>query len=662
MPDWVEAIGPGSLVIVDEAGMAGTLELAAVIDYATARGASVRLVGDDRQLAAVGAGGVLRDIDRTHGAVTLSEVRRFTHADGTPNHAEAAASLAIRRGEPAGLGYYLDHGRIHVGDDTTTADQAFAAWSADRAAGLDTLLIASTNAQVRELNLRAQAARLAAAAVPAGRRVDARRRNDGQRRRRDHHPPQRPSPHPVGHRLGRQRRPLDRHLGPSRRRTRGPAHAVPQARHCCPPTTSPEHVQLGYACTVHAAQGQTVDTSHTVLTGSESRQLLYVALTRGRRANSLYLDVSVSGDDVVVRRRRQRPPTAVEMLTRVVERDDSAVSASSARREERDPVPLLRKACAEYARRARRGCRIRPRTRGPRPDRGARRRHRPRHHRLAGLASAQHAAAAARPRRRRAVPGAARRGDARPSRRHPRPRRRPRRPPRRPPTQSPDRCPGCHPSRASSPKTTSGVATSTAATNSSSATAPPSAPPRHAGRPRTHPPGPSRRSSDPDLTRDLATWRAAREIPDTDLRPTGPPANGRASSRHQRQLDGRLAEAGGAPITLQPAAARLAEAIHPGITADPHWPTLARQIAAAERVGIDRAELRRIATSRPLPIEEPAAALAYRLIDAIGERPASALPTAVSRRLYEPAPRPTPRPAHDRPTGPTPTVRSAPRR
>ena len=34
VPDWVDAIGPGSLVIVDEAGMAGTLELAAV-DRAT---------------------------------------------------------------------------------------------------------------------------------------------------------------------------------------------------------------------------------------------------------------------------------------------------------------------------------------------------------------------------------------------------------------------------------------------------------------------------------------------------------------------------------------------------------------------------------------------------------------------------------------------------
>ena len=77
----------------------------------------MRLVGDDRQLAAVGAGGLLRDIERTHGAVTLAEVRRFSHADGSPNRAEAAASLALRRGDPTGLGYYLDHGRIHVGDD-----------------------------------------------------------------------------------------------------------------------------------------------------------------------------------------------------------------------------------------------------------------------------------------------------------------------------------------------------------------------------------------------------------------------------------------------------------------------------------------------------------------------------------------------------------------
>ena len=232
VPDWVDAIGPGSLVIVDEAGMAGTLELASRrSSYAAGRGASVRLVGDDRQLAAVGAGGVLRDIDRTHGAVTLSEVRRFTHADGSANRAEAAASLAIRRGEPAGLGYYLDHGRIHVGDDTTTADQAFAAWSADRAAGLDSLLDRIHQGTGPGAEPARASSSVGGCRASSETSRHARRRNDGQRRRLDHHSPQRPSPHPVSHRLGRQRRPLDRHLGPYRRRARRPARTVPKARH-----------------------------------------------------------------------------------------------------------------------------------------------------------------------------------------------------------------------------------------------------------------------------------------------------------------------------------------------------------------------------------------------------------------------------------------------
>ncbi len=47
------------------------------------------------------------------------------------------------------------------------------------------------------------------------------------------------------------------------------------------------HVQLGYATTVHGAQGVTADTCHSVSTGDETRQQLYVALTRGRDGNHL---------------------------------------------------------------------------------------------------------------------------------------------------------------------------------------------------------------------------------------------------------------------------------------------------------------------------------------------------------------------------------------
>jgi ATP-dependent exoDNAse (exonuclease V) alpha subunit len=121
LPDWAAAVGPSTLVIIDEAGMADTLSLDAAVQFAIDRGASVRLVGDDQQLAAIGVGGVLRDIQHTHGALHLAELHRFT------NPAEAAASLALRDGDSEALKFYLDHGRIHVGDVAPTTEHAFTA-------------------------------------------------------------------------------------------------------------------------------------------------------------------------------------------------------------------------------------------------------------------------------------------------------------------------------------------------------------------------------------------------------------------------------------------------------------------------------------------------------------------------------------------------------
>ena len=101
-------------MIIDEAGMADTLSLDTAVHFIIGRGGSVRLVGDDQQLAAIGAGGVLRDIEASHGAVRLTELHRFT------DPAEAAATLALRDGRAEALGFYLDRQRVHVGDPTTT--------------------------------------------------------------------------------------------------------------------------------------------------------------------------------------------------------------------------------------------------------------------------------------------------------------------------------------------------------------------------------------------------------------------------------------------------------------------------------------------------------------------------------------------------------------
>ena len=120
------------------------------MQFAIDRGASVRLIGDDQQLAAIGAGGVLRDIQHTHGALHLAELHRFT------DPAEAAASLMLREGKPEALNFYLRHGRVHVGDLAKATEDAFTAWVADRSAGLDAIMLAPTRDLVAELNRRAR--------------------------------------------------------------------------------------------------------------------------------------------------------------------------------------------------------------------------------------------------------------------------------------------------------------------------------------------------------------------------------------------------------------------------------------------------------------------------------------------------------------------------
>ena len=199
--------------------MAGTAELARAVAWAISRGGSVRLVGDDAQPAAVGAGGVLRDLAHTHGAIRLQQVVRFT------DPAEAAASLALREGDPSSLGFYLDHQRVHVGDPTTAANQAFAAWHADRTRR-------PGQPAARRHPRHRHRAEPASPRRPACRRCPRRRRragggadgrHPGQRRRRDPHPPQRPAADHHHHRLGQERRPLHRPARPARRGApRGP--------------------------------------------------------------------------------------------------------------------------------------------------------------------------------------------------------------------------------------------------------------------------------------------------------------------------------------------------------------------------------------------------------------------------------------------------------
>ena len=342
-------VGPRTLVVIDEAGMAGTRDLAAVVRQVVEVGGSVRLVGDDQQLAAVAAGGILTDLAEqgyAHGTtVTLTELHRFTDPE------EGAATLAVRDGDPAGLEHYLERDRVHAGDAGTMTEAAYAAWKADRQAGRSSLLLAATRDTVRDLNHRARQDRLHTTAgqhpgpevvLADGTRASAgdlviTRRNDRRLRDRDGSWVKNgdrwrvQAVHPDGAvTVDRQ----DRRARAGPGRVRLPAGYVA------------EHVQLGYASTIHGAQGATVDTTHTVLTGTETRQGLYVALSRGRESNHLYLATPTASLDSVGPEVQEQVVEPREVLTGILARDGRAHSATTV--EHGDTAGLLREAVLAY--------------------------------------------------------------------------------------------------------------------------------------------------------------------------------------------------------------------------------------------------------------------------------------------------------------------------
>ncbi len=216
LPEWADRIGPKTLLLIDEAGMADTLTLDTAVTHVVQRGGRVCLVGDDQQLGAVGAGGIPADLDAAHGAVRLTQLHRFTDPD------EAAATLHIRDGAPDAVDFYTARDRIRIGDPDGLPDRILAAWRHDHDQGLDSLMLAPSRRQVAELNHQARAARLAGQGTDCPRRAG--RRKPGQHRRRDHHPSQRPAAD-RRHIVGPERRPVDRH--PCHRGRLPPRHPPP---------------------------------------------------------------------------------------------------------------------------------------------------------------------------------------------------------------------------------------------------------------------------------------------------------------------------------------------------------------------------------------------------------------------------------------------------
>lgn len=288
------SIRPGDVLLIDEAGMVSTRDFDALVQIAAERGALVRVMGDDRQLSAVGAGGALRLIDCEVGAVHLDELFRFK------NEQEAAATLHLR--EPAAVGkdepfgWYRAQGRVAGGDGEAMTQQVFAAWQKDISEGKSSLMMGSSNESVAALNALAQAHRISTSGEPTG---------EGVILRPGSAPGQAQATVFAGDTIVTRRN--DRRLSVFAGRDfvkNGDRWSVEgvgedgslQVRHVehggtvtLPAAYVRENVELGYALTVHRAQGATVDTAHALIDSRADRAGAYVGLSRGREQNNLYV-------------------------------------------------------------------------------------------------------------------------------------------------------------------------------------------------------------------------------------------------------------------------------------------------------------------------------------------------------------------------------------
>lgn len=288
------SIGPGDVLLIDEAGMVSTRDFDALVQIAAERGALVRVLGDDRQLSAVGAGGALRLIDREVGAVRLDELFRFK------NEEEAAATLRLR--EPVTVGkdepfaWYREQGRVAGGDGEAMTQKVFAAWQKDISDGKTSLMMGSSNESVAALNALAQAHRISTSGEQTG---------EGVILRPGSAPGQGQATAFAGDTIVTRRN--DRRLSVFAGRDfvkNGDRWSVEsvnedgslQVRHVehggtvtLPAAYVRENVELGYALTVHRAQGATVDTAHALIDSRADRAGAYVGLSRGREENRLYV-------------------------------------------------------------------------------------------------------------------------------------------------------------------------------------------------------------------------------------------------------------------------------------------------------------------------------------------------------------------------------------
>jgi Ti-type conjugative transfer relaxase TraA len=289
VPSPIGALERGDVLVVDEAGMVESRDMRRLLAEAQGAGARVVLVGDARQLQAIGPGAAFRALLDTHGAAELNDVRR----QSAEWMREATVAMHAGRMEEA-LQSYEAAGAVHRAESTPEAmDALITRWIHDRAQGHSQFILTYYSADVEALNARARAALRLRGQLGPDIRVQVQKQirdGDGNVQQRACY-----RTFAEGDRILFTRN--DRALGVQNgalgdvlnldasgafkvRLDDGNVITFNAADY--------GHLAQGYATTIHKAQSLTVDRAYVLASDRFNAQLAYVALSRHRHSVSLH--------------------------------------------------------------------------------------------------------------------------------------------------------------------------------------------------------------------------------------------------------------------------------------------------------------------------------------------------------------------------------------
>lgn len=273
-----EALTDKTVMVIDEAGMVASKQMAYFVETAVRMGAKLVLVGDPEQLQPIEAGAPFRAIVERIGYAELERIYR-QREEWMRN-----ASLDLARGQVAkAIATYSGHGRI-IGEKlkAQAITSLIAAWDHEYDPAKSTLILAHLRRDVRELNRLAREKMVERGVVGEG---HAFRTEDGMRT------------FDAGDQIVFLKN--DSALGVKNGMIARVVEAAPgrivaelgegaDRRHVAVEQGLYRNIDHGYATTIHKSQGVTVDRVKVLASLSLDRHLTYVAMTRHRGDVALY--------------------------------------------------------------------------------------------------------------------------------------------------------------------------------------------------------------------------------------------------------------------------------------------------------------------------------------------------------------------------------------